>query len=122
MNKITSEEMLEEMTKLDPSKLKEETRDLFNTIMRVIDEKEELYYENKKYERNLKIKDAYLQLIIDFAWGYDGFNDVDNLKLLIDDLSRFAKMALENDDKSPISTNCDLKEFNILGERIDNNK
>lgn len=121
MNKITGEEMLEEMTKLDPSNLKEETRDLFNTIMRVIDEREDLFEENKEYSRNLRIKDAYLQLIIDLAYGYDGFNDVDGLKGLIEELSEYAKMALKNDDKSSIYTDGRDRKLNILDEVINDN-
>lgn len=121
MNNITGEEMLEEMSKLNPSDLKEETRDLFNTIMRVIDEKEELYEENKEYSRNLKIKDAYLQLIIDLAWNYDGFNDIDGLKGLIEELSGYAKMALKNDDKTPFYIGSNEENFNILDEIIKDN-
>lgn len=121
MNKITSEEMLEEMTKLDPSNLKEETRDLFNTIMRVIDEKEELYEENKELDRKIQIKDKYLDLIIAIGYDYDGFSKAENLKGLIDELVRFAGMALNNDDKTPIAIDSNEKQLNILDEVIKDN-
>lgn len=121
MNKITSEEMLEEMTKLNPSELKEETRDLFNTIMRVIDEKEELYEENKELDRKIQIKDKYLDLIIAIGYDYDGFSKAENLKGLIDELVRFAGMALNNDDKTPIAIDSNEKQLNILGEVIKDN-
>lgn len=118
---MTAKEMFEEMTKLKPSELKEETRDLFNTIMRVIDEREDLFEENKEYSRNLKIKDAYLQLIIDLAWNYDGFNDINGLKGLIEELSEYAKMALKNDDKTPFYIGSNEENFNILDETIKDN-
>lgn len=121
MNKITDEEMLEEMTKLKPSELKEETRDLFNTIMRVIDEKEELYEENKELDRKIQIKDKYLDLIIAIGYDYDGFSKAENLKGLIDELVRFAGMALNNDDKTPIAIDSNEKQLNILDEVIKDN-
>ena len=119
MNKITDEEMLEEMTKLNPSELKEETRDLFNTIMRIIDERDDLYKENKELDRKIQIKDKYLDLIIAIGYGYDGFNEVESLKGLIDELVRFAKMALDNDDKTSIAIDSNDKKMNILGEIIE---
>lgn len=121
MNSITSEEMLEEMTKLNPSDLKEETRDLFNTIMRVIDEKEELYEENKELDRKIQIKDKYLDLIIAIGYDYDGFSKAENLKGLIDELVRFAGMALNNDDKTPIAIDSNERQLNILDEIIKGN-
>ena len=119
MNNITGEKMLEEMTKLNPSDLKEETRDLFNTIMRIIDEKEELYEENKSLDRKIQIKDKYLDLIIAIGYDYDGFNKVESLKGLIDELVRFAKMALDNDDRTSIAIDNNDKKMNILGEIIE---
>lgn len=121
MNSITGEEMLEEMTKLKPSELKEETKDLFNAIMRVIDEKEELYEENKELDRKIQIKDKYLDLIIAIGYDYDGFSKAENLKGLIDELVRFAGMALNNDDKTPIAIDSNEKQLNILGEVIKDN-
>lgn len=121
MNKIIGEEVLEEMTKLNPSNLKEETRDLFNTIMRVIDEKEDLFEENKELDRKIQIKDKYLDLIIAIGYDYDGFNKVESLKGLIDELVRFAKMALNNDDKTPIAIDSNERQLNILDEQIKDN-
>lgn len=121
MNNITGEEMLEEMIKLNPSDLKEETRDLFNTIMRVIDEKEELYEENKELDRKIQIKDKYLDLITAIGYDYDGFSKAENLKGLIDELVRFARMALNNDDKTPIAIDSNDRQLNILSEIIKDN-
>ena len=114
MNNITGEEMLEEMTKLDPSNLNENARKLYDTIMKVLDERDELV-------KKVKIKDAYLQLIIDLAYGYDGFNDINGLKGLIEELSEYAKMALKNDDKSSIYIDSRDRELNILDEIIKDN-
>lgn len=114
MNKITGEEMLEEMTKLDPNNLNENARKLYDTIMKFLDERDELV-------KKVKIKDAYLQLIIDLAYGYDGFNDVDGLKGLIEELSEYAKMALKNDDKTPFYIGSNEENFNILDETIKDN-
>lgn len=114
MNSITGEEMLEEMTKLDPSNLNESTRKLYDTIMKALDERDEL-------TRKLKIKDAYLQLIIDLAYDYDGFNDIDGLKGLVDELSEYAKMALKNDYKSSIYIDGRDRKLNILDEVINDN-
>ena len=121
MNNITGEEMLEEMTKLKPSELKEETKDLFNAIMRVIDEKEELYEENKELDRKIQIKDKYLDLITAIGYDYDGFSKAENLKGLIDELVRFARMALNNDDKTPIAIDSNDRQLNILSEIIKDN-
>lgn len=121
MNKITDKETLEEMTKLKPSELKEETKDLFNAIMRVIDEKEELYEENKELDRKIQIKDKYLDLIIAIGYDYDGFSKAENLKGLIDELVRFAGMALNNDDKTPIAIDSNDRQLNILSEIIKDN-
>ena len=55
-------------------------------------------------KRQINIKNAYLQLIIDLAFDYDGYEEAENLKGLIDELSYYAKLALENNDKEPIYT------------------
>ena len=114
MSKIIGEEVLEEMTKLDLNNLNENARKLYDTIMKVLDERDEL-------TRKRKIKDAYLQLIIDLAYDYDGFNDVDGLKGLIEELSEYAKMALKNDDRSSIYIDGRDRELNILDEVINDN-
>lgn len=54
MNKeeFTGEEMLEQMTKLNPDKLPESARKLFFTVMKVIDERDSLLIENEKLKEN----------------------------------------------------------------------
>lgn len=70
-------------------------------------------------ERQVKIKDKYCQLIIDLGFDYDGFNTVDNLKGLIDELVSYAQRAIECDDKGIVYVNGKGEHDNILGEPID---
>lgn len=67
-------------------------------------------------ERQLKIKNEYLKLIIALGFDYDGFNTVEGLKALIDELVRLAIKALKNDDKSTMYVGNEEK--NILFETI----
>lgn len=55
-------------------------------------------------QRQIDIKNAYLQMIVDLAFDYDGYESTENLKGLIDELSHYAKLALENNDKKSIYT------------------
>ena len=41
-------------------------------------------------------KDKWNQLIADIAYDYDGYNDVDNLKTLIDELVKYALYARDD--------------------------
>lgn len=72
-------------------------------------------------ERQIKIKDKYLEMIIDIGCDYDGYNDAENLKKIIDELVDLAARGLRNDDKTPtyVSSSYD-KPMNILLEEIDN--
>ena len=67
-------------------------------------------------ERQLKIKNEYLKLIIALGFDYDGFNTVEGLKALIDELVRLATKALKNDDKSTVYVGNEEK--NILFETM----
>ena len=74
-------------------------------------------------QRQIDIKNAYLQMIVDLAFDYDGYENTENLKGLIDELSHYAKLALENNDKEPIYTSySNGKEIdsNILMEDLKN--
>lgn len=52
---------------------------------------EELYKQNQKYKEVIdKVIDK-LQLLIDIGFDYDGFNQVNSLKTLIDELVGYAK-------------------------------
>lgn len=67
--------------------------------------------------RTEKIQTQYLKFIINLGYDYDGFDTVEDLKNLIDELIRYAKLGLEKNDKEIIYINNKLK-FNILGEQI----
>lgn len=70
-------------------------------------------------QRQIEIKNAYLQLIIDLGFDYDGCETIEGLKFLIDELCTYAKMAINNDDKTVIYiSGKDNIEDNILMERI----
>lgn len=73
---------------------------------------------NKEKKKN-KIKDEYLKLICDLGFDYDGYEESESLKELIDELVDLAKKAIKNDDKSVVYTGGDGLEFNILRERLD---
>ncbi len=69
-------------------------------------------------KRQLEIKDKWNQLLIDIGVDYDGYNDAENLKELIDELVECSKRAIKNDDKVVASYNSE-KQYNILGEEIE---
>lgn len=69
-------------------------------------------------DRQIKLKNAYCQLIIDFGFDYDGFNTVDSLKGLIDELVLYAQRAIECDDKGIMYVDSEGKHRNILGEEV----
>lgn len=48
------------------------------------------------YKNQIALKNNYLKLIYGLSVGYDGFNDIDGLKSLIDDMARYAKKGLNN--------------------------
>ena len=74
--------------------------------------------ENKQLTRDKNIMQNYLQLIIDIGYDYDGYNDADNLKAVIDELCKYALYGKKLDDKSIISSSCETY-YNILGEPIE---
>lgn len=61
-------------------------RKAFNEIMAIYD----------KMQKQLEEKDEALKVIRDIAFDYDGFNDVDNLKTLIDDLREIAHRGINS--------------------------
>lgn len=69
-------------------------------------------------ERQIKIKDKYCQAIIDLGFDYDGFNAVDSLKGLIDELVLYAQRAVECDDKGVMYIDGEGRRRNILGEEV----
>lgn len=91
----------------------------FNIVKEAItlyEQKEEI----EKKDRQLEIKNRYLELIYDLGFDYDGWNEVDSLKALIDELVGYAKKAFNNDDKSVVySTLGEGETFNILYEKVE---
>lgn len=77
--------------------------------------------EIENLKRQIKIKDRYLQLIIDIGFDYDGFNNVDDLKSLVDGLCTYAEKAKNCDDKNTVYVSGNGIKENILGEKIDAN-
>lgn len=69
-------------------------------------------------KRQIEIKNEYLGFILALAYDYDGFNTVEGLKGLIDELSKYASYALDNNDKIPVYRDGNGNDFNILHERI----
>jgi hypothetical protein len=74
-------------------------------------------------QRQIDIKNAYLQLIRDIAVDYDGATNVEDFIILIDEMNAYAKYALDNNDteviyENYISDGRILKE-NVLMENID---
>ena len=75
-------------------------------------------WQDNDLERQIEIKNEYLGFILDLAYDYDGFNTVEGLKGLIDELSKYARCALDNNDKIPIYRDMNGNDFNILHEKI----
>lgn len=65
----------------------------------------------------IKIMENYFELILDLGFDYDGFNDEDNLKKLIDELCRYASLGRVYNTTETIYVNRD-KKYNILGEEL----
>lgn len=67
------------------------TVNLFEDIEALLQENEQLK-EKVKYQKNkIDNKDKWCQLIVDIGFDYDGYNDVENLKRLIDELVSYAR-------------------------------
>ena len=77
-----------------------------------------LQRENEDFRRQLMIKNEYLKLINDLGYDYDGFNTVDSLKGLIDELCELAKKGIKSDDKYAVYEGSSCKKLNILQEEI----
>ena len=116
IGRYTEEEIFQYITDVEGSMLGRSMYDaIFNTIHALITEKNQLKKDNEtlqkhyrtaeKLQRELDIKNEALKLIKDIAFDYDGFNDIDSLKGLIDDLRAIAirglkgQIILERTDK-----------------------
>lgn len=73
---------------------------------------------NEKLARQVEIMERYLELIYDLGYDYDGFNDVENLKGLIDEMCRLASLGRACNVTEPIYEDDKGMKSNILGEII----
>lgn len=74
--------------------------------------------ENEKLKRESKIKDKWCQFIIDVGYDYDGYQtEPEMLKHVIDELVKYARNAIKNDDETVVYSN-DYEKFNIIYEKI----
>ena len=78
----------------------------------------EQYEELIQLDRQIKIKNNYCQAIINIGCDYDGYNTVESLKKIIDELVSLAQRGIKNDDKSSFYIG-DGKKYNILMEEIE---
>lgn len=89
----------------------------FQTVLNLIE----------KLQRQIKIKDNYMKLILDILYDYDGYfnretneGSITDLADLIDETCDFLKSAIENDDKRVMGIGGDEKaKFNILHEKLE---
>lgn len=68
--------------------------------------------------RQTDIKDKYLELMWFHGVDYDGYEDAENLKDVIDYLLKLVKLAGKNDDKYAVYWGANDKYFNILYEEV----
>lgn len=71
----------------------------------------------KKLKRKIEIKDAYFQLIQDISFDYDGYDTVEDLKKIIDELNKYAYLGSITDDKT-IFYRGNKKKYNIIFEEV----
>ena len=78
--------------------------------------------EVEKLKRQVDIKDEYLNMIYCLGFDYDGYEDSESLKCLIDTIVDYSKKAVKNDDKYAMyegcGTNNSTKYYNILHEEL----
>ena len=61
-------------------------------------EKKELSEKIEYLKGKIENKDKWCQLIADIGFDYDGYNDTENLKLLIDEIVKYALFSRDNYD------------------------
>lgn len=69
-------------------------------------------------DRSIEIMERYLELIYDLGYDYDGCNDVESLKGLIDEMCRLASLGRACSVTEPIYVDSKGMKTNILGEII----
>lgn len=96
----------------------ESLEDMADQSDRYFVERTELYKENQAKEKEITIMKKYFQMIIYLGYDYDGFNNVEDLKGLIDALCKYASLGKECNTTEPIYINGN-KKYNILGKELD---
>ena len=105
------EEAIKEMLRKQPCELTGEAKKLFDAIMKIADERDEL-------RRKIEVKDQYLELITDIGFDYDGCESPNHLKELIDELVGYANKAIDCRTDTVEFTGAGGTKFNILHEEI----
>lgn len=122
INKLEIEELIDRLFKYknEDKEMKYQPKDILTIedVWLILDYIINLQQENKQLTRDKNIMQKYLQLIIYIGHDYDGYNDVENLKAVIDELCKYALYGKKLDDKSIISSSCE-QYYNILGEPIE---
>lgn len=84
-----------------------ELENLLNGLLNKLEEK----------DKEIDIMKKYFQMIIDLGYDYDGFNNVEDLKDLIDDLCIYANLGKECNTTETIYVNGN-KKYNILDKEL----
>jgi len=74
-------------------------------------------FEINRLNNIIKIMERYFELIYDLGYDYDGLNDKESLKSLIDELVRYASLGRTYNTTETIYVN-NNKKYNILNEEI----
>ena len=112
---LTLEKMLLEQ---ENKKLKEKIQELkadYGNKAQV--ERDLLQQELDKINSQVIIMEKYLELISDLGYDYDGCNNIESLKGLVDELVHFASLGRVCCINEPIYINGN-KKYNILGEEL----
>ena len=72
----------------------------------------------EKLERENNIREKYLDLIAEKSFDYDGYNSIEGLKTLIDEMDYYANLGRKADDKRVIYHHGDGTKRNILNEIV----
>lgn len=72
----------------------------------------------KNLERKIDIKDKWCLLLRDIACDYDRHRTAESLMSLIDELSKMAENAIQNDDESEVYISENGIKSNILNEPL----
>lgn len=72
--------------------------DSYNKYCEMIKKNNQLKEKNEYLKSKIENKDRWCQLIADIGYDYDGFNEVESLKALIDELIKYALYSRDNYD------------------------